>query len=253
MKLNIQIETSESCSFVIQDITCGDSGYMPESSESKEVNRFKYSETVSVLNLVVHKTEKDIQHYSEIKLHKLQEDKLKVDTTFDGWFTLDYVVIPTKEWVLNNPDQLSSYTYLYYSDGTNIYKYKADKGPEEVDEQVTIFELVEINPEGTTISKYSQDFMSVCFLKKCFINLCKQILYNKAFTKCKIKGSDSEQLIYNRDLLWMSINTISYLSEFGQLAEAERIVEILQENCNGICRQYGGQYSGTARNQCGCS
>lgn len=253
MNLNILIETSESCSFVIQDSTCGDSGYMPESSESKEVNRFKYSETVSVLNLVVHKTEKDIQYYSEIKMHKLQEDKLKVDTTFDGWFTLDYIVIPTKEWVLNNPDQLSLYTYLYYSDGTNIYKYKADKSPEEVDEQVTIFELVEINPEGTTISKYSQDFMSICFLKKCFINLCKQILYNRAFTKCKIKGLDSEQLIYNRDLLWMSINTISYLSEFGQLAEAERIIEILQEDCNGICRQYIGQYLGASRNQCGCS
>lgn len=250
MELNILIKTSESCSFIIQDTTCGDSGYIPESSESKEVNRFKYSETVSILNLIVHKVSKDIQYYTDIKLHGEQADKIQINTPFDGWFTLDYIVIPTKDWITNNSDQLSSYTNIYYSDGTKIYKYRAS---EETDEEVNITELIEINPEGTTISKYSQDFMSICFLKKCFINLCKQILYNKTFSKCKVKGAVSEQLIYNRDLLWMSINTISYLSEFGQLAEAERILELLQEDCNGICKQYTGQYTGTTRNQCGCS
>lgn len=62
------------------------------------------------------------------------------------------------------------YESVYYTDGTNVYKYN----PKTRDTtQVTdLSEIIEINPVNTTISVTSKDYVSICFLTKCYINLC---------------------------------------------------------------------------------
>lgn len=242
MILNIQVETSEKCGFNVLDTTCGDSGYLPESSLDVEQGRFKYSDTITLIRLTLNKIEGSITNPTIYNFHTSEPDYIYVPTEFDGWFTLDYIVIPTKTW-FDSTEQKDEYETIYYSDGIKIYKYFNQESTE-----VSEDELFERNIEDTTISKYTQDFMSICFLKKCFINLCKQIFELRGFSKCKVKGSIDDQLIFNRDLIWMSINIISYLTEFGQLAEAQRLLEALEGECNTICRKY----SSSNTTGCGC-
>lgn len=243
MILNIQVETSEKCGFNILDATYGDSGYLPESSEVEEYNRFKYSETVTLIRLTLHKVKDTISNPVIYILHNTESEYIYIPTKFDGWFTLDYIVLPTLKW-FEATSQKDQYTTIYYSDGKKIYKYFNEETVE-----VTEDELFERNPEDTTISRYSQDFMSICFLKKCFINLCKQIFELRGFSKCKVKGGLDDQLIFDRDLIWMTINIISYLTEFGQLSEAQRILETFEGDCNTICKKYISNNSSS----CGCS
>lgn len=246
MDLNIQIQNNEQCSFSLLDTTCGNNGYLPETSEEYIVNRFKYSDTVGLINLTINKVNETIDYYNKIDIHLEKPEELYISSQFDGWFTLTYIVIPSKDWIDNNSEHLSDYQDVYYSDGVSIYKI------EESDHvEISIKDILSIeDTDNTTISRKQQDFMSICFLKRCFINICKQILYTRGFDKCKVNNSPYSQLSYNRDLLWMGINTVSYLSEFGQLAEAQRLLEILENDCNGICKS---QYRESSDNGCGCS
>lgn len=246
MELNILIETGESCYFNIKDVTCGDSGYLPESSQTQETGRFKYSDTIGLLRLTLNKSNESIMIYPKVFISHNEESKsISLPTNFDGWFTIEYIVIPTKEWFDASQDQLSNYNTVYYSDSTNIYKYYQEEST-----TISETELFERNPEGTTISKLTQDFMSICFLKKCFIEICKHLFNLRGFAKCKVKGGVDDNIIYNRDLIWMTINVISYLTEFGQLAEAQRILEAWEGDCNGICKSRNREQS---VNGCGCS
>lgn len=245
MELNIQVETSEACSFNIKDITCGDSGYLPESSEVNIIDRFKYKDTIAILRLTLNKTEESIVKTTLFVPHLLSPDYISIPTEFDGWFTLDYIVIPTKEWFDKSEGQWLDYDTIYYSDGVYIYKYFQGEST-----QVSQDELFERNSEGTTISKITQNFMSICYLKKCFIALCKEIFDRRGFAKCQTKGNIDSTTIYYRDLIWMTINVISYLTEFGQLAEAERLLEKIEGGCNGICKSYNREQNISG---CGCS
>lgn len=246
MKLTLLIETGETCSFKLLDTTCGDLGYLPESSQDFIKDRFKFKDTIGIVQLVLNKTKGSevIQEPTFID-HRVTSDWITLNSNFDGWFTLTYIVIPNEEWFNSHQDYLQLYQTVYYSDGVDIYKYFNGES-----QKVDLQELVERNEEDTTISKYTQDFTSICFLKKCFINLCKQIFEQRGFSKCVTRGNVDQQLIYNRDLIWMTLNTISYLTEFEQLAEAERVIELFEETCNGICKSYNREYD---RIGCGCS
>lgn len=245
MNINIDIETSEQCGFNLLDTTCGDYGYLPESSQEQIVGRFKYTDTIGIISLTLNKSTEQKLIFQTFVPHNTVPEYINIPTSFDGWFTVNYIVLPTKQWFDNNQDQLDSYSIVYYIDNETVYKYINGENI-----QTNINELIEVNEYQTTISKYVQNLVSICFLKKCFINLCKQILELRGFSKCKVKGNVDDNLIYNRDLIWMSINTISYLTEFEQLAEAQRLIEILEESCNGICKSFNREVNSYG---CGCS
>lgn len=245
MELNIITETGESCYFNIKDITCGDSGYLPESSQVSEVGRFKYKDTIAIVRITLNKTNKSIVESTTFIPHIIAPEYVTISTQFDGWFTLEYIVIPTKDWFDKSEGEWIHYETIYYSDGVNIYKYFQGESS-----QVSEDELFERNIEDTTISKITQNLMSICHLKKCFINLCKEIFNKRGFTKCQTKGNVDGNMIYYRDLIWMTINIISYLTEFGQLAEAQRFLEKIEGGCNGICKS---SYREQAVNGCGCA
>lgn len=160
-----------------------------------------------------------------------------------------HLVLPTAEWFNNERNKsgvsaIDLYDLIYFSDGVFIYKYIND-----TIYQVTINEVLEVNPVNTTISKTNKDYISICFLKKCYINMCQQIFENRAFSKCFDRNKIDSELIYKRDLVLMAINVIKYLTECKQLAEVERIVEILN-GCNGLCNSSNIINS---TNGCGCS
>ena len=239
MELNINITTSDKCKIVVQDV----STYLAEDFSGIVKGKFKYSDTISIDVL---------QHNQTLKTIYTKHDTLKsidIPIEFDGWFSLVHLVIPNIEWFNKELEKtegsaLGLYDIVYFSDGIDIYKYINGETS-----QVTIDDILEINTVNTTISRISRDFVSICFLRKCYINLCQQIFEDRGFSHCWNKNKVDSELIYKRDLVWMAINVIKYLTECEQLAEVERIIETIQ-GCNGLCVSSNLT---SKTNGCGCS
>lgn len=249
MELKIKVCTDDRCKIVVKDITeVGGSGYLPESATTSVKNRFKYSDTVSIFVLQHNKVEE-----SELKtpIYYKHDDVMKpvvLNVSFDGWFNAFHVVLPSQEWFereLNKTTGSSLFLYdvVYFSDGNYIFKYIDGKIS-----SVELSEVLERNIEGTTISKIDKDYVSICFLKKCYISLCQQIFNGRGFNECWNKNNLDSELIYRRDLVWMSINVIKYLVQFNQLAEAQRIIETIG-GCNGLCKT---EFRQLTNHGCGC-
>lgn len=239
MELNINITTSDKCKIVVQDV----STYLAEDFSGIVKGKFKYSDTISIDVL---------QHNQTLKTIYTKHDTLKsidIPIGFDGQFSLVHLVIPNIEWFNKELEKtegsaLGLYNIVYFSDGIDIYKYINGKTS-----QVTIDDILEINTVNTTISRISRDFVSICFLRKCYINLCQQIFNDRGISKCWNKNKVNSELIYKRDLVWMAINVVKYLTQCEQLAEADRVIKTIQ-GCNGLCVSTNLTNS---TNGCGCS
>ena len=239
MELNINITTSDKCKIVVQDV----STYLAEDFSGIVKGKFKYSDTISIDVLQHNQTSKTI--YTKHGTLK----SIDIPIGFDGQFSLVHLVIPNIEWFNKELEKtegsaLGLYDIVYFSDGIDIYKYINGETS-----QVTIDDILEINTVNTTISRISRDFVSICFLRKCYINLCQQIFEDRGFSRCWNKNKVDSELIYKRDLVWMAINVIKYLTECEQLAEVERIIETIQ-GCNGLCVSSNLT---SKTNGCGCS
>lgn len=249
MELKIQVCTDDSCKVIVKDITeVGDKGYLPESSTVTVKGRFKYSDTISIDVLQHNKTTGFEVHAPTFTEHTEEVKPITLPISFDGWFDVVHIVLPSKEWFLREQGKetgsaLPIYDVVYFADGNNIFKY--------IGGEISAVELVEVierNEEGTTISKTDKNYVSICFLKKCYISLCQQIFNNRGFSKCWNKSSQMSELIYRRDLVWMAINVIKYMTEFNQLAEVERIIEQIG-GCNGLCKS---EFKQIPNHGCGC-
>lgn len=244
MELNINIITDAHCKIIIEDNT----EYLKEGSTGISKGSFKYSDTTSVVVLQHNKTQETIVKTPTFNYHTT--DYVEVPIEFDGWFTINYLVLPTKVWFdreleKSSGSALGLYKIVYFVEDGYIYKYVNG----EID-GASIEEILEVNPINTTISKTSKDYISICFLQKCYINLCQQIFNERGFSQCWSKNSVDSELVYKRDLVQMAINVIKYLTEFNQLVEVERIIEQIT-SCNGVCKSnstYQSKSSG-----CGCS
>lgn len=244
MDLNIKITTSDCCKVIIQDL----SDYLPETFTGIVKDKFKYSDTISVNVLQLNKIQ-GAEYKKTVYTTHINNNQVQIPVKFDGWFSVNHIVLPSKDWFEKeyNKTEISAlnlYDIVYFADNSGIYKYVNGKIT-----SVEVSEVLEINPINTTISKTSKDYVSICFLRKCYINLCKQIFESRGFSSCQDRSKIDSELIYKRDLAWMAINVIKYLTECEQLYEVQRIIEVLQ-GCNGLCpsNDVTSKTSG-----CGCS
>ena len=247
MELKIKIITCnacDNCKVTVQD----NSTYLSEDSAGTVKGKFKFSDTVSVDILQLNKSQEVVYLNPTFTNHSsLVNSTLQVSS--DGWYSLVHIVLPSKEWFereLNKQEgsALGLYNLVYFASDNKVYKYINGNTS-----QVDLSEILEVNPVNTTISRTSEDFVSICFLRKCYINLCQQIFNDRGISKCWNKNKVNSELIYKRDLVWMAINVIKYLTECEQLAEVERIIETIQ-GCNGLCVSTNLTNS---TNGCGCS
>lgn len=229
MELSIKITTSDSCKVIVQDL----SAYLPEDQTGIVKGKFKYSDTISIDVLQHNKSKETVYTDPVYTLHNTA-DPVNIPVKFDGWFTVIHLVLPTKDWFDRESSKqegsaIGLYSIVYYSDGASIYKYVNGQSSE-----TTIDEIIEVNPVDTTVSRTGEDYVSICFLRKCYINLCQQIFNSRGFSPCWNKNDIDSDLVFRRDLVWMAINVIKYLTECEQLAEVERIIETIK-GCNGLC------------------
>lgn len=258
MELKISLTTCnacDSCNVTIKD----QSEYLSEDSTGTVKGKFKFSDTISLDILQLNKSSEPL--YLSPTYTKHEENKnVTLSISQDGWYSVVHLVLPSIDWfntelAKSEGSAIGLYSAVYYTDGENIYKYEKEKITQE-----EIPTIVEINTIDTTISRTSTDFISICLLRKCYINLCQQIFNDRGMTSCWSKNTIDSELVFKRDLVWMAINVIKYLTECEQLAEVERIIENIT-SCNGICASSSTTTSGcgcqssntTNTNGCGCS
>lgn len=249
----IKIVTSDNCKVYIEDI----SNYIEEGKPSGE-NEFKFSDTVSIDFITYNKLQQTI-HKDFVFSNHTNRDVIEIPIDSDGWFSIKHIILPSKKWFdrqLSNgrTSWLSSYDVVYYGDNKKVFKYIP--GISQAPEEVSIGEILDLNLKARKYTIYScyKDFVSICFLQKCYINLCQQIFNQRGFSPCWSKNSIDSELIYKRDLLWMALNVIKYLTqqhteENPTLNEVERIIETIN-GCNGLCTS---NTLNSNINGCGCS
>ncbi len=247
MELKINISTCNACDNCKVTVT-DKSEYLPEDSTGTVKGKFKFSETVSVDVLQLNKSS-ETEYLIPTYTNHLEQEDVTLSISKDGWYSIVHLILPSQQWFQNELEKtegsaLGLYNIVYFVEDGHIYKYIDGKISE-----ATISEVIEINPINTTISKTSKDFVSICFLRKCYINLCQQIFNGRGFSSCWSKNKVDSELVFKRDLVWMALNVIKYLTECEQLAEVERIIETIN-GCNGLCNSS----SSTNKNSgCGCS
>lgn len=168
----------------------------------------------------------------------------------DGYYTIYHIILPTVDWFNKQNNQqynnFKKYKDIYVSNGKNIYLLQNG--------QLELFNPIEfitnINLKRSTAVKFEQQFFFTCYLWKCYIYLCKQLL-NSLSEKTTIMGNHSlkknkdlsglsKDLIYRRDFIWATINVLNYLIDACQFEEAEKILEEVQR-CNGMCYNIDGR------------
>lgn len=166
--MDINVTTSDSCKVIIEDI----GEYLDESVTTTSKGKFKYSETLAIDVLQLNKTSETVYSDPVYTSHDTT-DPVELDVGFDGWFTVVHLVLPTEDWfntekAKSSGSALGLYDIVYYSDGSAIYKY--------VDGTVSsasIDEIIEVNDDSTTVQSATKDYVSICYLRKCYINYCQ--------------------------------------------------------------------------------
>ncbi len=268
MDLKINISTNDNCQITVQDLKVG---YLPEDSSEVVINQFKYSQTNSVTVLQHNKSTGPEIISPQFNDHT-NDNPVNLSVKFDGWFTIVHNVLPNKTWfdaeqAKGKQSALNLYDTVYFIDGTSLYKATRRIVPggsfsssfggsfqnlKEIDEwiptETSIEEVALRNTEGTTISRVCENYVSICFLNKCYISLCQQIFNKAGFTACDKLNTVDSDLIYKRDLVWMTINVVNYMVHLEQLAEVERLINRIG-GCNGLCKN---EFTQIKEHDCGC-
>lgn len=151
--------------------------------------------------------------------------KVVFNSKGDGFYTICKLTVPLDE--------------------SKPYYYKNGKFYNNIRE-VSIQELININPEVSGVKVSYSYYFSTCNLKKCFVKICQEI-FNSQTSICNKSNVDSS-LLYKRDLIWSALNVINYMAEMDQMEEAQRLLEEITQ-CNGLCSSYGIKKSSRG---CGC-
>ncbi len=239
LKINTDINKNQ---IIVTDVS---TTYLKEDDPSFSLNCFRKSDTQSIVIASINKLKGEEVATSTIG------NIINIDR--DGWLTIYYLVLPTKEWFIRaskTPNILDLYDIVYYVSKGNVYWYQSDTQEfGQVHQLQELIDLAQLPNVKTTLSYAKADRVSIFNLEKCYINLCQQIFESRGFSQCYNKNNIDSELIYKRDLVWMALNVIKYLAECNQPYEVERIIELLY-SCNGVCGDKKVRSNGKG---CGCS
>lgn len=244
MILNFSIKNKERNVIVVTGLTQESDQYIPEEQDFDRYYNFKYSETVTI-NIIQSNTSKESEYIKVYyNSHDILLDESLIELPEDGLYSITHMVLPTVSWLqrIIEKDEtfLNEYNQIFVSDGNKIYQY-INQELVEVPPEL----LIDINTSKTTISRGKSNTFSIWFLQSCYISICNQILQNRVL---KCSTSINGDLLFKRDLIWMTINVIKYYISLKQMYEAQRILEQINY-CNNICKEHNKSQGGI---DCGC-
>lgn len=257
MEFSIDIHNSLQGDITIEDFSKEYGYYLPEGdtypdSQIVEIDgestlKYKYSKTTTLNTILKVNMNEAVLQDVLIHTHEDDVDICNFHVDEDGYYIVNHFVLPTKEWydqyLINQDEELSQFISngIYFVENNKLYKV-VDGEIKETE----VKELLERNYEGTNILHCKIDIFFNGNLQQCYINYCKKI-YDSLINKCKTKESDDD--IWARDFIWMTLNIIDYLVGFQQFMEAERIIEEFK-TCGGFCQQ---TIDNKTHVGCGCS
>ena len=244
MELSVEIYHVKDDTLKVIDNTRETDQYIPEETQEPlpKYDAYKYSQSCTINIVRYNATGEYKVEDSFISLHGEEEDSVVIHFEYNGYYTLCHIVLPTLDWLEAVKDlDLSYYQIIYVTDGEKIYKYKRDSQTlEEVDPQ----EVMEVNPEGTTIQGKAYNIFNLDALERCYIKASMNVM--NSYTGRCAKVDDT--IRFNRDFLWMTLNVIKYHLQRGKYAYAQMILENLK--CYNFCSDLGQLKT---KVPCGCS
>lgn len=232
MEFSIDIHTTLNGEIILEDFSKEYGEYLDEETDVvTSYGYFKYSQTASINAIIKVETNKITLIDVLLDKHEEDLDSVTFNVSADGYYTVDHVILPNMDWYENSTnDYREYYDTIYVTDGEKVYKQEKNGTLTEC----TVREILERNPEGTTIQKCKVDIFFTAGLQNCYIWYCKQI-FDSLLNTCD--HSKYNDLIYARDMIWMTLNIIDYLVGFKQFLEAQRILEMFQR-CGGYCKDF---------------
>jgi len=227
-----KIKQSCNCNLVITDTSIC---YYDNSSE--EFMKFTYEDTITLDIVTLEKTDGPrllaVVYTTHEKGKNLNEVNLPLGN--DGLININHIIIPTVSWYNKQKNKehntLNKYKNIYVSDGKRLYKLE-NKHLNEID---PINLIINDWFDETTIFKSQQFLFLTCYLTKCYVNLCNQVIKELAKNKnaknghysgeCSNVNNEAKDLIYNKDLVYITLNVINYLTQDCLFEEAEQILE----------------------------
>lgn len=242
MKVSSKFKIDNFNNIIVEDTTV-----YPQ-TQDWTLKSYRKEDSGSVFVLGYHSKDKDIEYISTLYVNlNTDNSQHKIQIPKDGWITLHQIVLPTKEFVDQNFDNIKdSKQYIFYIHKNKLYQ-KSKEGNE--DSRVNIETIMSLDSEWHNTCDNEIEYISIWNLQKCLVNLCLEIFNNLgAFGKCFNSSSINDELKYKRDLVWMAIHVVKYLAKHNMKAEAARIINQI-EGCNGICTQT----KSTRVSGCGCN
>ena len=266
--------TDTNCSVSVLDRIEYDGLEIEKDTEDGEWINLKRTDFVSIYIAQLN-TSKE----SKIIFYKVEENaeevpEITIPSIDDGYISLYHIVIPRHNTVTWNDDVDYNFRehHFYYLDGVyyKVGRKVAHVGPggmgrkivyveEEISEEdlvqkiLTIVENQDTEAYKNLFESYitniteQYDIFSICHLRKCYKNICQTIFNSRIFDKC-FKAKVNSDLIFRRDLVWATINVIQYLVDSEQFAEAQLVLERINE-CPGLCTE---QEKESGKKGCGC-
>lgn len=243
---SFSIRNKEKNIIVITGLTMETDEYLPEDAWVNSYYNFKYSDCITINIIQRITTQEDSVYTTIFNRHDILLDESIVELPQDGLYGITHIILPTVDWlkttIQDDPTFIEEYSGVYVTDGIKIYKYLDGQYLE-----ISPDDILNIPTDKTTISKASNYTFSIWKLQECYILLCNTI-FSSGMLKCS-KYIDSN-LTMKRDIAWMTINVIKYYLSFGQLYEAQRVLEEINY-CQGLCGNLPNTYKNSF--DCGCS
>ena len=235
MEINISIQKVrdvDSGGILLKDSS---TGFLEESATSFEIKKFKKSQ-LYMIDVVENTTLNEVKFIS--KYINTLDEEVFIDINFDGWFNVNHIVIPNKEWFDSaSESEHRLYPSLYYSDGETIFKYE-----DGISSETTVDDIL-LDEKSSTATCIIKDYFSIYYLNECYVKLANNIF--NLNTKCP--EYTKSELYFNRDLINMTLHVIKYYVDKRDFETAMSTLYKINE-CNNICSKL--EYNDSK--YCGC-
>lgn len=249
------------CGITVSGLERDNDEYLNEEGDIVVSTRnYAYSHTITLNTLTSIKSDgvESIKE-TDIVFHEVDcIDESDMEMPIDGLYQVTHIILPTEVWLQYVLDRdvtaLTAYNliYIYNKTTEGFQKYINNELVDVTLEEVLAVNAmppVNITDKTSTIIRSDKNTFCTCYINECFYRLCKNLLIELP-GKCQNKLDLLKSSIYNRDLIWMTINVIKYLLELKQFYEAQRVLEDITF-CGNICKDVMNKnLKGTG---CGCN